>query len=61
VPSRGIHLKLDVDAGLRRRRFRRPERDLAELLLEIGEVAQVGRSGALFVIDEIACAPSTFT
>jgi hypothetical protein len=30
-----------------------PEQDLSELLLEIGEVAQASRSGALFLIDEM--------
>jgi AAA ATPase domain len=52
VPG-AIQLKLDVEAASGVADSGDPEQDLSELLLEIGEVAQASRSGALFLIDEM--------
>lgn len=52
VPG-AVQLKLDVAAASGIADSGDPEQDLAELLVEIGEVAQEGRSGALFLIDEM--------
>jgi AAA ATPase domain len=52
VPS-GIQLKLDVQAASGVADSGDPEQDLTDLLLEIGEVAQVTGAGALFLIDEM--------
>jgi hypothetical protein len=52
VPG-AIQLKLDVQAACGVADSGDPEQDLTELLLEIGEVAQASRSGALFLIDEM--------
>jgi AAA ATPase domain len=52
VPG-AIQLKLDVEAASGIADSGDPEQDLTELLLEIGEVAQASRSGALFLIDEM--------
>jgi hypothetical protein len=48
-----VRLKLDVEAASGIADSGDPEQDLTELLLEIGEVAQAGQSGALFLIDEM--------
>jgi hypothetical protein len=52
VPG-AIQLKLDVQAASGIADSGDPEQDLSELLVEIGEVAQATRSGALFLIDEM--------
>jgi AAA ATPase domain len=52
VPG-SVQLKLDVDAATGIADSGDPEQDLSELLLEIGEVAQAARSGALFLVDEM--------
>ena len=52
VPG-AVQLKLDVEAASGVADSGDPEQDLTELLLEIGEVAKVSRSGALFLIDEM--------
>ena len=52
VPS-GIQLKLDVQAASGVADSGDPEQDLTELLVEIGEVAQITGAGALFLIDEM--------
>jgi hypothetical protein len=52
VPG-AIQLKLDVQAASGVADSGDPEQDLSELLVEIGEVAQASRSGALFLIDEM--------
>jgi hypothetical protein len=48
-----VRLKLDVEAASGTADSGDPEQDLTELMLEIGEVAQAGQSGALFLIDEM--------
>lgn len=52
VPG-AVQLKLDVEAASGIADSGDPEQDLAELIVEIGEVAQQARSGALFLIDEM--------
>ncbi|MGH9103410.1 MAG: ATP-binding protein [Acidimicrobiales bacterium] len=52
VPST-VQLKLDVEPTRGVADSGDPEQDLAELLREIGEVAQSTRTGALFLIDEM--------
>jgi hypothetical protein len=52
VPG-AIQLKLDFQAASGVADSGDPEQDLSELLVEIGEVAQASRSGALFLIDEM--------
>ncbi len=52
VPG-AMQLKLDVEAASGIADSGDPEQDLTELLVEIGEVAQQTRSGALFLIDEM--------
>ena len=52
VPS-GVQLKLDVEAASGIADSGDPEQDLADLVREIGEVAQATRAGALFLIDEM--------
>lgn len=52
VPG-GLKLQLDVEAAVGRADTGDIEEDLTDLLLEIGEVAQAGNSGALFLIDEM--------
>jgi hypothetical protein len=52
VPS-GVALKLDVRAAAGVADSGDPEQDLTDLLREIGEVAQAGGAGALFLIDEM--------
>ena len=52
VPG-AVQLKLDVEAASGVADSGDPEQDLTELLLEIGDVAQVSSSGALFLIDEM--------
>lgn len=52
APS-GIQLKLDVEIASGTADSGDPEQDLAELLREIGEVARVTGSGALFLVDEM--------
>jgi AAA ATPase domain len=52
VPG-AIQLKLEVEAASGVADSGDPEQDLSELLVEIGEVAQASRSGALFLIDEM--------
>jgi hypothetical protein len=48
-----VELRLDVEAASGVADSGDPEQDLAGLLREIGEVAQVNRMGALFLIDEM--------
>jgi len=48
-----VELRLDVEAASGIADSGDPEHDLAELLEEIGEVAQANRMGALFLIDEM--------
>ncbi|HEX7297654.1 MAG TPA: ATP-binding protein [Solirubrobacteraceae bacterium] len=48
-----VSLKLDVDAASGVADSGDPEQDLADLIREIGEVAQATGSGALFLIDEM--------
>jgi hypothetical protein len=49
----GVELRLDVKAASGVADSGDPEQDLAELLKEIGEVAQANQMGALFLIDEM--------
>ena len=49
----GVQLKLDVEAASGTADSGDPELDLAELLREIGEVAQATGTGALVLIDEM--------
>ncbi|HYP47031.1 MAG TPA: AAA family ATPase [Thermoleophilaceae bacterium] len=49
----GFRAKLDVDIATGTADSGDPERDLAALLTEIGEVARTGRTGALFLLDEM--------
>jgi hypothetical protein len=49
----GIRLQLDVDAATGSADTGDIEQDLADLLVEIGEVARAGGTGALFLIDEM--------
>jgi hypothetical protein len=52
VPG-GVKLQLDVDAATGISDSGDIEEDLTDLLIEIGEVARAGGSGALFLIDEM--------
>ncbi len=52
VPS-GLQVKLDVEAATGIADSGDPEQDLADLLREIGEVAQSAQTGALFLVDEM--------
>jgi hypothetical protein len=52
VPS-GIQLKLDVEPASGVADSGDPDRDLTDLMREIGEVAQETGAGALFLIDEM--------
>lgn len=52
VPG-AVQLKLEVEAASGIADSGDPEQDLSELIVEIGEVAQQTRSGALFLIDEM--------
>ena len=58
VPG-AVQLKLDVEAASGIADSGDPEQDLAELIVEIGEVAQQTQSGALFLIDEMQNLDST--
>jgi hypothetical protein len=49
----GITTRIDVDASAGTADTGDPERDLATLLVELGHVAQAGRSGAVFFLDEM--------
>jgi hypothetical protein len=49
----GIKIQIDVDAASGTADTGDIEQDLADLLMEIGEVARTGRTGALFLIDEM--------
>jgi AAA ATPase domain len=49
----GFKAKLEVDAAQGTADSGDPERDLAALLVEIGDVAQAGGTGALFLLDEM--------
>jgi AAA ATPase domain len=49
----GIRFQLDVDAAPGRADTGDIEQDLADLLVEIGEVARAGGTGALLLIDEM--------
>jgi hypothetical protein len=49
----GLKLQLDVDAATGTADTGDIEEDLTELLMAIGETAQAGGSGALFLIDEM--------
>jgi hypothetical protein len=53
VTPGGVQLKLDVDAVFGVADSGDPEQDLVDLLREIGQVARVAGSGALFLIDEM--------
>jgi hypothetical protein len=48
-----VEIRLDVEAASGVADSGDPEQDLAGLLLEIGEVSQANRMGALFLIDEM--------
>jgi hypothetical protein len=48
-----VEIKLDVDTSAGVADSGDPERDLADLFREIGEVAQANQMGALFLIDEM--------
>lgn len=48
-----VEVRLDVEAATGTADSGDPEQDLTELLQEIGQVAQVNRMGALFLIDEM--------
>lgn len=52
VPS-SVGIKLDVEAATGIADSGDPEEDLAELLSELGEVAQSTKTGALFLLDEM--------
>jgi len=52
VPS-GLQITLDVDAVTGVADSGDPEQDLTDLLIEIGEVMQSARTGALFLLDEM--------
>ncbi len=52
VPS-SVGIKLDVEAYTGVADSGDPEEDLAELLTELGEVAQSTKTGALFLLDEM--------
>jgi hypothetical protein len=49
----GVKVQVDVDAAVGTADSGDIAEDVADLLLEIGAVAQAGRSGALFLIDEM--------
>lgn len=49
----GFTVRVDVEPAKGRADSGDPEEDLAELLEEIGEVAQTGGTGALFLLDEM--------
>lgn len=49
----GVQVKLDVEAASGVADSGDPEQDLADLLAEIGEVAQSTNTGALFLVDEM--------
>jgi len=49
----GIKIQLDVDAAAGTADSGDIEQDLADLFVEIGEVARAGDSGALFLLDEM--------
>jgi hypothetical protein len=49
----GLKLTLEVDATAGIADSGDPEEDLAELLVEIGEVARAGDTGTLFLLDEM--------
>jgi hypothetical protein len=53
LPANLVQIKLDVEPLAGKADSGDPEQDLAELLIEIGETAQSGGTGALFVIDEM--------
>ena len=52
VPG-GVKLQVDVDAAVGVADSGDIEEDLTDLMIEIGNVAATGRSGALFLIDEM--------
>ena len=52
VPT-GIEVRLDVDPASGIADSGDPEQDLADLLVEIGEVMQSAQTGALFLLDEM--------
>ncbi|MGC9219719.1 MAG: ATP-binding protein [Solirubrobacteraceae bacterium] len=49
----GIKIQLDVDAAAGTADCGDTEQDLADLLVEIGEVARAGNTGGLFALDEM--------
>jgi hypothetical protein len=49
----GFSVKLDIDAAIGSADSGDLEEDVADLLVEIGEVARAGNAGALFVVDEM--------
>lgn len=49
----GITARIDVDAAKGTADTGDPERDLATLLVEVGQVAQTGGTGAVFFLDEM--------
>jgi hypothetical protein len=53
IPVGAVGLRLEVEAASGVADSGDPEQDLAELLTEIGAVAQANRMGALFLVDEM--------
>ena len=49
----GIMARIDVETSSGTADTGDPERDLATLLVEVGQVAQTGRTGAVFFLDEM--------
>ncbi len=49
----GITARIDVEASTGTADSGDPERDLATLLVEVGQVAQAGGTGAMFFLDEM--------
>lgn len=49
----GITARIDVEAAAGTADTEDPERDLATLLVEVGQVAQTGGTGAVFFLDEM--------
>jgi hypothetical protein len=58
VPG-GFTAKLDVEAASGTADSGDPERDLAVLLVEVGQVAQSGGTGAVFILDEMQALDAT--
>jgi hypothetical protein len=58
VPG-GFSAKIEVDAAKGTADSGDPERDLAVLLVEVGQVAKTGRTGAVFFLDEMQALDDT--